>query len=98
MSEGIKAAVSVLQIPCHPNKMKIPTLVLAAVVLITICSAGAAQQSKDSPVEYASARDDARTLLQEADWVEALGWNLTTSMCQWPAVECDNSNASVTAL
>ena len=88
--------MSVLQTPHHPNKMKIPALLLAAVVPLITCSRGADQQFEDAPMENAS--DDVRTLLQEAEWAEAFGWNLTTSMCQWPAVECDNSNTSVTAL
>lgn len=91
-----KALLCVVQMPCHPNNMKIPRVLLAAMVLNFICNTRAAQQSEDSAME--NARDDARTLLQEAEWAEAFGWNLTTSMCQWPAVQCDNSSTSVIAL
>lgn len=88
--------VSSAGVRCHPSEMKVPAILLAAMVVTIKCGGGAAQQSEDFGMESLST--DARILLQEADWAEAFGWNSSTSMCQWSAVKCDNSNTSVTDL
>lgn len=77
-----------------PDNMQFPTILLATVVLASTFSIAATQQAGQSD----DASEDTHTLLRAKDWAAAFGWNLTTDMCQWPAVECDDSNTSVSAL
>lgn len=78
------------------SHVQIPAVLLAVVVLASKYSVGTTQHSETSTV--GSSNEDAITLLQEKNWPKVLGWDLTTNMCHWVAVDCDNSSTSVVAL